>query len=1166
MRTTMALVLGVDPPAPHAAHAEADAGLVAHTLQAAGIVQPDHLRLVRGAEATPDALSEALAWIERTLPDEGRLIVYYAGDGRLLPGDPASPHYGVALHPVGGEPTAVWSAHMLRQFVERLGPRTRDVTLIFEASFPSSRTEANDPTGSSASRAAAWHDRAARPSEGGWLRIDHGVVVTAARVGEIAASHVVDAGDGTTPPLVHGTFTWYLCEALLRAQQGETWRTLHGRVSAHVRGLHPRQRPHLEQGHTHTVFAGHKQPRTERVRVKARHADGRLVLDAGAAHGMGRASLWRLSGPAEPDAPRWEVTEVRSTTSIARPLAAGADVPPGAWLEWEGSRMPRPTITLSAAPDGLDGARVDDIVAALCSASPLLDPAPTPAHADVVLHRLAARSHAEDTAPLPLLGPLTSATWAAVGRDGRLIAHLHADGPHAIDALRRDLEAVARYRNLLLLDHLDPRSRVADVVRLDVQRGVAGGPLAPATPESDSGLVLFEEGDVAEFTLRNEGASVVWITVLEFGTDGAVQVLYPEPTCAHGQTRSQPLPPGGSLRIGADHYEMPGGLPLALPERFPWAAEPGEQRDEGHITLKVLVTGAPADFHGLAQAATRSVGPASPLEPVVAACMRGAAFAPTRSAQPSALAPADDWGTLTTTFLVRRPPPTQPLRPDGASIEGLGMRLRTPGLAGQVRWETGLSERTRSWTAPSTTEDPSVARALDTADARTIAAVLLHDATEQRSRSLTAIPETSVGEPAVLLDVPELGEGWAPVVLADDGTGRLRVSIGARSRAGDWEFTIARPRPAPNEAPRTRALVPQAARNLFRVVAVRAREMFATASVRGAMAWEDEMHPYRLRTYTVDDYRQSPRRGTVCDEAGRRSLVRTLTPADLRAFGGAPCLLLVHGTTGIAHQTFAEFDPDTVASFHAIYGGRVLAWDHPTCTVDPAQNAETLLAMLPEDTSFCFDLVAHSRGGLVGRTLAARAETETAGRVRVRRVVTVGTPNRGTPLACADHLDAFLSLMIPVVGERCEGMRGDALRSVLQVARMVAVQMVDQLSGIDAMRPRGAYLQRLARWEAEGTSPVDVRAIIAASEVETADAALYASRLTERVFAEEHDMVVPSASAYAANGSPWFPIPAERRHLFRATEGDESAEILHSRYFEFPEIRALLVRWLGEPA
>jgi triacylglycerol esterase/lipase EstA (alpha/beta hydrolase family) len=138
----------------------------------------------------------------------------------------------------------------------------------------------------------------------------------------------------------------------------------------------------------------------------------------------------------------------------------------------------------------------------------------------------------------------------------------------------------------------------------------------------------------------------------------------------------------------------------------------------------------------------------------------------------------------------------------------------------------------------------------------------------------------------------------------------------------------------------------------------------------------------------------------------------------------------------------------------------VAAFDHFTLSHDPVTNIEELVQRLPEGADVEFDIVAHSRGGLVARVLAERQEQISLGsrKLRIRKVVFVGTPNAGTILADAKHLgdlvDRYTNLLnlFPTNGIT------DVLGAVIDTVKHLAVGAADHLTGLAAMQPGGKFI------------------------------------------------------------------------------------------------------------
>ena len=83
-----------------------------------------------------------------------------------------------------------------------------------------------------------------------------------------------------------------------------------------------------------------------------------------------------------------------------------------------------------------------------------------------------------------------------------------------------------------------------------------------------------------------------------------------------------------------------------------------------------------------------------------------------------------------------------------------------------------------------------------------------------------------------------------------------------------------------------------------------------------------------------------------------------------------------------------------------IYGDRIYAFNHFSISRTPEDNARQLLAGLGTGEHL-FDVITHSRGGLVLRNLVERSSQlgSTAARFKLRHAVLVASPNDGTPLA-----------------------------------------------------------------------------------------------------------------------------------------------------------------------
>jgi hypothetical protein len=278
------------------------------------------------------------------------------------------------------------------------------------------------------------------------------------------------------------------------------------------------------------------------------------------------------------------------------------------------------------------------------------------------------------------------------------------------------------------------------------------------------------------------------------------------------------------------------------------------------------------------------------------------------------------------------------------------------------------------------------------------------------------------------------------------------------------------------------------------------------------------------------------------DERSGNGVFPLATAAPLRPLKGSvpldatridnaqPLLLFVHGTFVETAATFGKLwsdHPDLVQRLFAHYGGRVLAFDHPTLRTGPVANAIALAQALPRGARL--HLVTHSRGGLVADVLARAADPKGARSglvgaaglddvprllrvvrersIRVERVVRVACPAHGTLLA-SRRLDACLSVLRWTLD-----LAGIAVAPTL-VAFLAAVarQRFDpaRLPGLAAMVPRSA----LVRWLNDGKA-IDGELRVLAGDVEGDSLASWVATLVaDAYFRADNDFVVQTRSMY----------------------------------------------------
>ena len=411
------------------------------------------------------------------------------------------------------------------------------------------------------------------------------------------------------------------------------------------------------------------------------------------------------------------------------------------------------------------------------------------------------------------------------------------------------------------------------------------------------------------------------------------------------------------------------------------------------------------------------------------------------------------------------------------------------------------------------------------------------------------------------LQVPDLGPETGQAVLACDESGVLTwhlpeagpapAGTGARGTGPTRRFLIpstpiSAPTPAPGES---RSMIGAVGRKLLKVLVYPVTDpILGVISDSFSERWESRNRPYGLRNMSPDDFRLKG--------AG------ALQAADWSRLATGRALLMVHGTFSTAHGAFAALPDATFQELHTRYGGRVLAFNHFTLAHDPRQNVEWLLSHLPNDVRLEVDIVCHSRGGLVARTLAEQPSVfglDTS-RVKVRRVVFVGVPNQGTSLADPEHMVKMLDRLTSALNLFPTGLVTEVLEAIITAVKLIGHGALKGLEGLASMRPDGQFLKELNVGQPAGVEYYGIAADYEprADGLKALVAGKVADTVIDRVFQQvANDLVVPEPGVYSRNGSGAFPIPRDRLLRLPAAEG-----VMHTAMFGHPQTGVRLAEWL----
>lgn len=321
--------------------------------------------------------------------------------------------------------------------------------------------------------------------------------------------------------------------------------------------------------------------------------------------------------------------------------------------------------------------------------------------------------------------------------------------------------------------------------------------------------------------------------------------------------------------------------------------------------------------------------------------------------------------------------------------------------------------------------------------------------------------------------------------------------------------------------------------------------------------------------------------------------------ASVRRSAAPRILLLIHGTFsstvgGFGGLTATPWGRQLLNGAIEAYDA-VIGFDHRTLSDTPRQNAEALLATLRTLPSgkWEIDAVAHSRGGLVLRTLIEDLLPSSKLPLLVRRAVLVGATNAGTELARPANWESLVDLItnltavagkaislfpaaapVAAATEEAVSIIGDFVKYLVQAA------VEDRRApGLAAMEPGGATEQELNATQSGQPSSADIdyfaivsdfRARLKAggshepSELPLRLAILLADGVVDRLMrgnkAESvaNDLVVDVKSMTSVDlGVGGF--------VKDVLDFGTNASVYHTNYFLRPETAARIAQWLELP-
>jgi hypothetical protein len=294
---------------------------------------------------------------------------------------------------------------------------------------------------------------------------------------------------------------------------------------------------------------------------------------------------------------------------------------------------------------------------------------------------------------------------------------------------------------------------------------------------------------------------------------------------------------------------------------------------------------------------------------------------------------------------------------------------------------------------------------------------------------------------------------------------------------------------------------------------------------------------------------------------------------DWKSLAGKRALLMIHGTTSSTHGAFDGLNlfREMADRFWSAYDGRVLGFNHHTLSKRVVENVMEFYAALAANSgSYEFDVITHSRGGLLARALVELADDEisdlsgTAWRrpanlgVRFRRVVFVGTPNAGTDLADPKNLPSTLDRIANAIHMLPDAPLTFALGAVFAVAAYVSETGLDALPGLVDQAPASRFLTKL---NAPKCPSIDVQGYFGIEAEFHPDGGIAAAMLdkgVDRLFrGNANDIVVPTLGVSQVASAKLPPLQVKQYGL--------ADHVHHTSFFRHLPTWEYIAESLGVP-
>src|SRR5262245_12130686 len=275
-------------------------------------------------------------------------------------------------------------------------------------------------------------------------------------------------------------------------------------------------------------------------------------------------------------------------------------------------------------------------------------------------------------------------------------------------------------------------------------------------------------------------------------------------------------------------------------------------------------------------------------------------------------------------------------------------------------------------------------------------------------------------------------------------------------------------------------------------------------------------------------------------------------------------LLLIHGTFSNAASAYSALAQSTFfEDVKPIYGDRIFAFDHFTISRTPEENVRMLLSALPDKT-FNFDVITHSRGGLVLRNLVERAQAfgDLSSRFALGRAILVAAPNEGTPLATPARWENTVGWIANLLELFPDNPFTTGAEFVANGIVWIARHASGDLPGIRSMDGDGELIREL---QGPPGPPPDRYSVLAANYNPSGPVL---KRMLDtgidQFFNTANDLVVPSEGGWRVDPSGGTFIPGNRIGCFGPGGNLDRSDVTHVNFFSQRETVTFLVETLSD--